>query len=438
MLSIARCREARAVAEAVRARFDIGERCAAHSLYRAIAMMADSRHNADAADRTTGRCDTPPFNSLRQRQMCWGLGCWATRNAASQLHQWEEKMRRVSGIAALSLLVALGAAAPVGAASAAEQFVIGVSNTHIGNSWREEFVCSIKAEALASGLVSKIVLANREAGPSEQIADLRTLISAGVNAIIINPSDEKALNGVIKQAADKGIVVVAADQPVSAPEAYIVTGDQVTYAKVGAKWLFDQLKGKGDVYQMRGIDGAPGDTVRQTGFDAVLRDYPVIKVVATTFMDWSNEKAAQQMSAMLASGKHFDGVWTSGIDYTVIEAIKAAKKPFVPFVGADNNGFMKQLIDYKKDGLIGVAVSNSPAIGAAGLVVALDVLQKKPRDKVTTVPTAWYDNTTEEGMAMLKKLYDPNVAPTDPVYGPEKDYGHFTAAQEKDCKGPGE
>ena len=348
-------------------------------------------------------------------------------------------MRHLGGIAAASMLAAIGAIASSGGASAADkQFVIGVSNTHIGNSWREEFVCSIKAEALASGLVSKIVLANREAGPSEQIADLRTLISAGVNAIIINPSDEKALNGVIKQASDKGIIVVAADQPVSAPEAYIVTGDQVTYAKVGAKWLFDQLKGKGDVYQMRGIDGAPGDSVRQQGFDAVHKDFPGVNIVATTFMDWSNEKAAQQMSAMLASGKHFDGVWTSGIDYTVIEAIKAANKPFVPFVGADNNGFIKQLIDYKKDGLVGVAVSNSPAIGGAGLVVALDVLQGKKRDKVTTVPTAWYDNTTDEGVETLKKLYDPNVAPTDPVYGPEKDYGHFTAAQEKACKGPGE
>jgi ribose transport system substrate-binding protein len=343
----------------------------------------------------------------------------------------------LTGVAALALSVAAWTAIATGA-GAEQKFVIGVSNTHIGNSWREEFVCSIKAEALASGLVSKIVLANREAGPAEQIADLRTLISAGVNAIIINPSDAKALDGVIKQAAAKGIIVVAADQPVNAPEAYIVTGDQVTYAKVGAKWLVDQLKGKGDIYLMRGIDGAPGDSVRQSGVDAVLKDNPGIKVVASTFMDWSNEKAAQQMSAMLASGKHFDGVWTSGIDYTVIEAIKAAKKPFVPFVGADNNGFIKQLIDYKKDGLVGVAVSNSPAIGAAGLVVALDVLQKKPRDRVTTVPTASYDNTTDEGVEKLKTLYDPNVAPTDPIYGPEKDYGHFTAAQEKDCKGPGE
>src|SRR3974390_3009714 len=94
------------------------------------------------------------------------------------------EMTRLSGIAVLSLLAALGTTAPVGDASAADQFVVGVSNTHIGNSWREEFVCSIKAEALASGLVSTVVLANREAGPSEQIADLRTLISAGVNAII--------------------------------------------------------------------------------------------------------------------------------------------------------------------------------------------------------------------------------------------------------------
>ena len=106
-------------------------------------------------------------------------------------------MRRLSGIAALALLAAAGG--PIGGASAAEKFVIGVSNTHIGNSWREEFVCSIKAEALASGLVSKVLLADREAGPSEQIADLRSLISAGVNAIIINPSDEKALNGVIRR-----------------------------------------------------------------------------------------------------------------------------------------------------------------------------------------------------------------------------------------------
>ena len=67
----------------------------------------------------------------------------------------------------------------VSQADAGGPYVVGVSNTLIGNGWREEMVCSVKAEALASGKVSKVILANRNGGPSEQIADLRNLISAG-------------------------------------------------------------------------------------------------------------------------------------------------------------------------------------------------------------------------------------------------------------------
>ena len=113
-----------------------------------------------------------------------------------------------------------------GGAKAADKYVVGVSNTLTGNGWREEMICSIKAEALASGKVSKVVVANRNGGPSEQIADIRNLISAGANIIIINPSDREALNPVIKQAADKGVVVVSVDQAVTAPEAYVLTNDQ--------------------------------------------------------------------------------------------------------------------------------------------------------------------------------------------------------------------
>src|SRR5947209_18279352 len=125
-------------------------------------------------------------------------------------------MKRVRNnyLALASFALAAGVA---GHAAAAGKYVVGVSNTLIGNGWREEMVCSVKAEALASGKVSKVILANRNGGPSEQIADLRNLISAGVNVIIVNPSDRKALDPVIKQAIDRKIVVVAVDQAVTAP-----------------------------------------------------------------------------------------------------------------------------------------------------------------------------------------------------------------------------
>ena len=138
---------------------------------------------------------------------------------------------------AMMMLLAVG----ISQALAEEKsYVIGVSNTLIGNGWREEMICSIKAQAKASGLVKKVILANRNAGPTEQIADIRNLISAGANAIIVNPSDRTALNSVIKEAASRGIVVVAVDQAVTAPEAYIVSNDQVAYGAASAKWLAER------------------------------------------------------------------------------------------------------------------------------------------------------------------------------------------------------
>src|SRR5260370_19177801 len=137
----------------------------------------------------------------------------------------------MSKVATYSCLVLGAIMAAAGQASAAEKYVVGVSNTLVGNGWREEMVCSIKAEALASGMVSKVILANRNGGPSEQIADLRNLISAGGNIIIVNPSDRKALDPVIEQAAARHIVVVAVDQAVTAPSAYILTHDQTPYRR---------------------------------------------------------------------------------------------------------------------------------------------------------------------------------------------------------------
>ena len=334
-------------------------------------------------------------------------------------------MLKGASIAALMLVA--------GGAQAADKYIVGVSNTLIGNGWREEMICSIKAEAEASGLVSKVIVANRNGGPSEQIADIRNLISAGANAIIINPSDRDALNPVIKQAAEKGIVVVAVDQAVSAPEAYVLTNDQVGYAKVGAKWLFDKLGGKGSVVEMRGIDGVPADADRHEGFTEVAKGYPNIKVT-TVFSGWALNKTAQETKDLLASGKPIDGIWTSGIDSTVIDAYKTAGKKFVPVVGADNNGFIGQLINMKGDGVSGAAVSNPPAVGGAGLGLALDVLQKKEHPHVVKITPVLWDS--EANAADLKKAYNDKLDPFYSVAISIPPYTHFTAEQIIGCKGP--
>ena len=134
--------------------------------------------------------------------------------------------------------------------------------------------------------------------------------------------------------------MVAVDQGVTAPTAYVLSNDQENYGYLGAKWLFDKLGGKGNIIYMRGIEGVPADTDRDKGFKRALTEYPNIKVAKETFTGWDITKGAQQIQDIFSAGTQFDGVWTSGIDASVIDAFKTAKQQFMPIVGADNNAFV--------------------------------------------------------------------------------------------------
>jgi ribose transport system substrate-binding protein len=213
----------------------------------------------------------------------------------------------------------------------------------------------------------------------------------------------------------------------------VLTNDQVGYAKIGAKWLFDKLGGKGSVVEMLGIDGVPADADRHAGFTEVAKEYPNIKVT-TVFSGWALDKTAQETKNLLASGKEIDGIWTSGIDSTVVDAYKTAGKKFVPVVGADNNGFIGQLISMKGDGLAGAAVRNPPAVRGAGLGLALNVLQKKDQPRLVKItPTLW-DN--DAGLDKLQKAYNEKL---DPFYSVAIDvppYTTYNMDQIIGCKGP--
>ena len=94
-----------------------------------------------------------------------------------------------TALAVLGLIVTAFAATGQAKTNAPARYTIGVSNTLVGNGWREGMICSIKAQALTSGQVSSLRIAHRQTDTAGQIADIRTMISAGVNAIIINPSN---------------------------------------------------------------------------------------------------------------------------------------------------------------------------------------------------------------------------------------------------------
>ena len=317
-----------------------------------------------------------------------------------------------------------------GSASGGKKYKIGVSNTLVGNGWREEMICSVKAQALASGKVSEVLVHNVNGDASAQIAGIRNLISSGANAIIVNPADREALNPVIKEADARGIKVVAVDQAVTAPEAYVVTNDQVAYGRLGAEWLAKKLNGKGNIVEMRGISGVPADDDRHQGFTDVIKQNPGMKVVKETFTDWSFAPAGKQANDILNSNIKVDGIWTSGIDYVVVDALKKAGEEKVPVIGADNNKFLGQLLD----GAPGAAVTNPAAIGGVGTRIALDALEgKNPPKKTTLTPQVW---DMESASDKIKEFYDPKLPPTYSNQMIVEPYTTYTKEQLTGCQGP--
>jgi ribose transport system substrate-binding protein len=332
-------------------------------------------------------------------------------------------------------------------------YTIGYSNAGgVGNGFREEQVCTAKAEALASGEVTELVTIHRNTDAAGQLSDIRDLIAADVDAIVFNPNDVEALNPALEEATAAGIVTVGVDGPNNNPESYKLYNNQVEYAKLGAKWLFDKLGGTGTVYYMRGFAGHPADTDRDTGFKEVLKDYPGITVVPSldgVHTGWDPATTTQLINDFLASGQYdtIQGIWTSGMDSQVVDAIKAAGKPYVPIVGADLGAFVGQLLnptDYP--GLEGAAVTNTAAVGGAGVGLALKVLRGEAveTDSSASQPNTVLlkpvvaDNVTDEGKALLESWQVDGLDPLWPLGLQIEGYTTYTPEQAVACKGPGE
>ncbi|UCI27776.1 ABC transporter substrate-binding protein [Mesorhizobium sp. B2-8-5] len=336
-----------------------------------------------------------------------------------------------------SLLAGAALLASVGVSAAQGKYTIGISNTVQGNGWREEMICAMKAQALASGEVTKLNIAHRNTDAAGQLEDIRNLISAKVDAIVVNPADPAGIKAGLEEATKAGIVVVAVDQAVTEPSAYIISNNQEQYAYLGAKWLFQQMGGKGEVFYMRGAAGASADSDRDKGFKKALAEFPDVKVAQEVFTGWQQDQAKQQILSFLATGTPINGIWTSGIDNVIVDALVEQQAPMVPVVGADNAGFVGQLSSVK--GLVGAAVTNPGSIGGAGVTLALQILDgKKPAQQTVLVEPQLWENATDEGKAKLKSVVDPSLSPEWPVSISIPDWTTYTKEQIVACKGPGE
>ncbi|NPV68351.1 MAG: ABC transporter substrate-binding protein [Anaerolineae bacterium] len=279
----------------------------------------------------------------------------------------------------LALVVALVGSGSVRAQG--DSFVIGVSNGFVGSEWRTQMIQNMEnvvAEFAEKGVNIELVIESADVDVQGQVQQIQNLINRGVDAIIVNPNDQSALNLVLEDAVAEGIVVIAVDQEISAEGVYNVVIDQKEWAKISARWLAEQLGGQGDVVLIEGFVGHPANEARMEGVMEVFAEYPGINIVGRDTGMWDQATGQQVMSDFLASLPNIDGVWTQdGMAQGALTAVRTANPAKWPvMVGEARAGYLQLWHEVKQERpeFTSFGVVNPPGVGADGIRVAVEIL----------------------------------------------------------------
>jgi len=316
-----------------------------------------------------------------------------------------------AGAAAASLagLPGFAEAAAAVAPITGRKLKIALSNSYIGNKWRIEMENVFKGALQMEPYKSEVDGSWFNSGNdvSKQSQQISNLIAKRVDAIVIDAASPTGLNGIIKQATDRGILVISFDNTVTAPSALKVTTDELNFGVTGAEWLAKKMNGKGNVIMVTGVAGTFDDTERNKGADSVWAKYPDIKVVSRFTGMWDSATAERNTTAALPSLPQIDGIWCQGGTDGVLKAFVAAKRPLPPTAGEAENGFRKFMVGYNGQKVEGISIGEPPFSSAVALELARRILQGKyPRkDVVMSFPTVTSD-TVKVGETVFPDLPD--------------------------------
>jgi ribose transport system substrate-binding protein len=255
-------------------------------------------------------------------------------------------------------------------------FTIGVSNGFTGSEWRTQMISNIEeafAEYEEQGLVDELIIESDDVDEAGQIEQIRNLVNAGVDAIIVNPNSPDALNAAFDEAAAEGVMIYAVDQAVTSESVTNVVIDQGEWAKISAEWLADQVGEGGRIVGVNGIAGHPANEARWNGAQEVFEEAGV-EVVAQANANWSQAEGQTVTQELLNQyGGEIDGIWAQdGVAEGVLRALVDEDQLDLATTGEARVGYMRL---WEETGIDTIGVVNPPGVGVTALRVALEELQ---------------------------------------------------------------
>jgi ribose transport system substrate-binding protein len=267
-------------------------------------------------------------------------------------------------------------------AGGAKKYNVALSVVWEGNTYavqsREEFYAEVERQK-AAGKLGNVYYLNADNSAEKQVSDLEDLYTRDVDILIIQAVNPPAVSDIIKRFHDRGTIVIPCVSPL-VTDAYTLSmvSDDVAFGRTGAQFLADKLGGKGNIIVLDGMDGVTVAINRWQGGMEVFNKYPDIKILGKVYADWDYAKGKAATENLLAAFPVIDGVWSSGGDMTrgAVEAFLEARRPLVPMMGEDANGFLKAWKEVAgRDKFAAVGCSMPTYFFADALTTGINILE---------------------------------------------------------------
>lgn len=314
------------------------------------------------------------------------------------------------------------------------KYRIGVSQCS-DDSWRTKLQAELEmATYFNEGVELKMATANDD--DKVQSKQIDSLVSEGIDLLIVSPNQVNGVSGAIERAMEKNIPVILYDRKTDSQKFTAFMGaDNELIGDMLGEYVAGQLGGKGNIVEIGGLKGSSPAIERHRGFVNAINRYPDIHIIATKDGDWkepSGEKAMkqilQELQALPAGVPEIDCVFGAN-DRMAVGARSAYEKFFsihpelkmrspktLLYIGVDALPSKDKGIGQVNDGIL-TASAIYPTQGTELLQLALHILNGEEYEKVNMMQTSIVTSANARVLLMqheevvqrgeyLKKMHD--------------------------------
>lgn len=216
----------------------------------------------------------------------------------------------------------------------------------------------IRAQAAKYGW-STIYQGSPNFAPASQTPVVEAVCSRHPTALLVAPTDPVAMEPAIKRCMSEGILVLTVDTGLKNTSGLVaaITSDNLQGGEAAARFVAQQLHGKGQVATLSLNPTATTEALRIKGFEAGLKRYPHITVAATEYTGQSESTSESDASAVLTAHPKVGAFFGAG-EPNAEGAALAAKGKHVVIVGYDAD---PSAIQDLRTGLMSATVAQQPA-----------------------------------------------------------------------------